>query len=144
MHFKNPFSKNLVFVPIALFFTLILQSCTRLYLGSDNQETFNESIQPDQLGDIVQLWEDGARTDDSNNQFEWWYFDAELDDGSLVVAYFYKVHFLKDQYFIGFNYTSPEKEDFFRLKYFKRNQVSFQSDSCLVVMNKNSFSGNLD
>ena len=70
MHFKNPFSKNLVFVPIALSFTLILQSCTRLYLGSDNQETFNESIQPDQLGDIVQLWEDGARTDDSNNQFE--------------------------------------------------------------------------
>ena len=41
---------------------LIMQSCTRLYLGSDNQEIFDEAIQPDELGDIVQLWEDGART----------------------------------------------------------------------------------
>ena len=131
-------------MPIALSMNLILQSCTRLYLGSDNQEIFNESIQPDELGDIVQSWEDGARTDDSKNQFEWWYFDAELDDGSLVVAYFYKVHFLKDQYFIGFNYTSPQKEDFFRLKYFKSSEVSFQSDSCLVMMNKNLFTGNLN
>ena len=144
MIFRNRYIKNFVFMPIALSMNLILQSCTRLYLGSDNQEIFNESIQPDELGDIVQSWEDGARTDDSKNQFEWWYFDAELDDGSLVVAYFYKVHFLKDQYFIGFNYTSPQKEDFFRLKYFKSSEVSFQSDSCLVMMNKNLFTGNLN
>ena len=144
MIFRNRYIKNFVFMPIALSMNLILQSCTRLYLGSDNQEIFNESIQPDELGDIVQSWEDGARTDDSKNQFEWWYFDAELDDGSLVVAYFYKVHFLKDQYFIGFNYTSPQKEDFFRLKYFKSSEVSFQSDSCLVMMNKNLFAGNLN
>lgn len=144
MIFRNRYVNNFVFMPIALSLNLILQSCTRLYLGSDNQEIFNESIQPDELGDIVQSWEDGARTDDSKNQFEWWYFDAELDDGSLVVAYFYKVHFLKDQFFIGFNYTSPQKEDFFRLKYFKSNEVSFQSDSCLVMMNKNLFAGNLN
>ena len=144
MIFRNRYINNFVFMPIALSMNLILQSCTRLYLGSDNQEIFNESIQPDELGDIVQSWEDGARTDDSKNQFEWWYFDAELDDGSLVVAYFYKVHFLKDQFFIGFNYTSPQKEDFFRLKYFKSNEVSFQSDSCLVMMNKNLFAGNLN
>ena len=144
MIFRNRYIKNFVFMPIALSMNLILQSCTRLYLGSDNQEIFDESIQPDELGDIVQSWEDGARTDDSKNQFEWWYFDAELDDGSLVVAYFYKVHFLKDQYFIGFNYTSPQKEDFFRLKYFKSSEVSFQSDSCLVMMNKNLFAGNLN
>ena len=144
MIFRNRYINNFVFMPIALSMNLILQSCTRLYLGSDNQEIFNESIQPDELGDIVQSWEDGARTDDSKNQFEWWYFDAELDDGSLVVAYFYKVHFLKDQFFIGFNYTSPQKEDFFKLKYFKSNEVSFQSDSCLVMMNKNLFAGNLN
>ena len=144
MIFRNRYIKNFVFMPIAISMNLILQSCTRLYLGSDNHEIFNESIQPDELGDIVQSWEDGARTDDSKNQFEWWYFDAELDDGSLVVAYFYKVHFLKDQFFIGFNYTSPQKEDFFRLKYFKSNEVSFQSDSCLVMMNKNLFAGNLN
>ena len=144
MFFKNLFTKKFFSASIFLLLSLNLQSCSRLYLGSDNQEIFNEFTQPDQLGEAVQLWEDGARTDDSNNQFEWWYFDAELDDGSMVVAYFYKVHFLKDQFFIGFNYTSPEKEDFFKLKYFKKNEVSFQSDSCAVLMNKNSFSGNLN
>ena len=144
MFFKNLFTKKFFSAPIFLLLSLNLQSCSRLYLGSDNQEIFNEFTQPNQLGEAVQLWEDGARTDDANNQFEWWYFDAELDDGSMVVAYFYKVHFLKDQFFIGFNYTSPEKEDFFKLKYFKKNEVSFQSDSCAVLMNKNSFSGNLN
>ena len=144
MFFKMLLDKKPISSPIILFLFLALQSCSRLYLGSNNQEIFNESIQPNQLGETVQLWEDGARTDDSNNQFEWWYFDAELDDGSLVVAYFYKVHFLKDQFFIGFNYTSPEKKDFFKLKHFKKNEVSFQSDSCAVLMNKNSFSGNLN
>ena len=144
MFFKNLFTKKFFSASIFLLLSLNLQSCSRLYLGSDNQEIFNEFTQPNQLGEAVQLWEDGARTDDSNNQFEWWYFDAELDDGSMVVAYFYKVHFLKDQFFIGYNYTSPEKEDFFKLKYFKKNEVSFQSDSCAVLMNKNSFSGNLN
>ena len=144
MFFKYLCNRKLFSVPLILFALSVLQSCSKLYLGSSNQEIFNESRQPNQLGDVVQLWEDGARTDDLNSQFEWWYFDAELDDGSLIVAYFYKVHFLKDQYFIGFNYTSPEKEDFFKLKYFNKNEVSFQSDSCAVTMNQNSFTGNLE
>lgn len=144
MFFKYLCNRKFFSVPLILFALSLLQSCSKLYLGSSNQEIFNESRQPNQLGDVVQLWEDGARTDGLNSQFEWWYFDAELDDGSLIVAYFYKVHFLKDQYFIGFNYTSPEKEDFFKLKYFNKNEVSFQSDSCAVIMNQNSFTGNLE
>jgi hypothetical protein len=27
-------------------------------------------------------WEDGARTDNSAGTYEWWYFDAHLDDGA--------------------------------------------------------------
>jgi hypothetical protein len=30
----------------------------------------------------IQLWEDGLRTDLSENSFEWWYADAKLEDGS--------------------------------------------------------------
>ena len=92
MLLKSRFVKKFFTLPISIICLLLLHSCSRIYLGSDSQEIFDEFIQPDQLGDTVQLWEDGARTDDSKNQFEWWYFDAELDDGSLVVAYFYKVH----------------------------------------------------
>lgn len=68
--------------------------------------------------------------------------DTELDDGSLVVAYFYKVHFLIDQYFIGFNHTSPEGISTFKMKYFKRKQISFATDSCDVTMGLNKFTGN--
>ena len=109
--------RNLINTFFILLF-LIFQSCSKVYLGSHDQALFDEINQSDRLNETVENWEDGTRTDGQKNEFEWWYFDAELDDGSLIVAYFYKVHFLKDQYFIGFNYTSPENENFFRLKYF--------------------------
>ncbi|MDZ4957364.1 hypothetical protein GNF51_16640, partial [Clostridium perfringens] len=32
------------------------------------------------------IWEDGIRIDTSSGKFEWWYFDAHLDDGTTVVA----------------------------------------------------------
>jgi hypothetical protein len=33
-------------------------------------------------------WEDGARTDDSEGTYEWWYFDAHLEDGAKLVVTF--------------------------------------------------------
>ncbi|WP_048000728.1 lipocalin-like domain-containing protein [Lactiplantibacillus herbarum] len=36
----------------------------------------------------VAVWEDGKRDDDRAGAFEWWYFDAVLDDGSKVVIPF--------------------------------------------------------
>jgi hypothetical protein len=38
-------------------------------------------------GDI-KPWEDAARTDDRPGTYEWWYFDAHLDDGSTLVVVF--------------------------------------------------------
>lgn len=36
----------------------------------------------------IKIWEDGARTDDRPGTYEWWYFDAHLDDGAKVVVVF--------------------------------------------------------
>jgi len=36
-----------------------------------------------------EIWEDGMRTDGGKGNFEWWYFDAHLHDGSKVVIIFY-------------------------------------------------------
>jgi predicted secreted hydrolase len=36
----------------------------------------------------VAAWEDGARTDNRRGTYEWWYFDAHLDDGSSLVVVF--------------------------------------------------------
>ena len=31
--------------------------------------------------DMVEPWEDGRRNDDAAGNVEWWYFDAETEDG---------------------------------------------------------------
>ena len=40
------------------------------------------------LGESVALWEDGQRCDTGPGFFEWWYFDARLEDGSTAVVVF--------------------------------------------------------
>lgn len=43
--------------------------------------------------DMVEVWEDGYRTVDQPHAFEWWYFDAQFDDGSTaVIVYNTKPH----------------------------------------------------
>jgi hypothetical protein len=43
--------------------------------------------------DAIAPWEDGARTDNRRGTYEWWYFDALLEDGSsLVVVFLNKDH----------------------------------------------------
>jgi hypothetical protein len=36
----------------------------------------------------IKAWEDGARTDDRPGTYEWWYFDAHLEDGAKLVVVF--------------------------------------------------------
>jgi hypothetical protein len=36
----------------------------------------------------IEPWEDGARTDDRPGTYEWWYFDAHLEDGAKLVVVF--------------------------------------------------------
>ena len=128
---------------ILLFPILVLfGSCARIYNGSFSQKDFSLG-QPNKLGPQVSKWEDGLRTTGDKNEFEWWYFDAKLDNGALFVCYFYKVHFLIDQYFIGMNYKSADTGEIFLMKYFDKEDVSFLEDSCNVQMGDNYFIGNL-
>ncbi len=123
---------------------ILIPSCASLYTGNYKLANFSVKNQPDQLGEKVQKWEDGLRTKEKKNQLEWWYFDGKLSDGSIVVCYFWKVHFLVDQYFIGFNYSKPGQEDIFKIKYFKSKDVTFLEDSCDVRFGENFIIGNLE
>jgi hypothetical protein len=38
--------------------------------------------------DAVAPWEDGAHIDNRRGTYEWWHFDAHLDDGSSLVVVF--------------------------------------------------------
>lgn len=48
-------------------------------------------ITPDQICE----WEDGMRTNGQANSFEWWYFDAKLEDHTTLVIVFYTKNILK-------------------------------------------------
>ncbi len=37
----------------------------------------------------IAAWEDGMRTDGASGSYEWWYFDAHLEDGTALVIAFY-------------------------------------------------------
>src|SRR5262245_27437064 len=41
------------------------------------------------IPNVIQSWEDGMRTAAADGTFEWWYFDAHLDDGSTVTVEFH-------------------------------------------------------
>ena len=50
--------------------------------------TSDEELAKLGITEIVETWEDGFRTDTGRDFFEWWYFDAHLDDGSTAVMVF--------------------------------------------------------
>ena len=127
--------QNLLKVSFFLLILMFSNSCYRLYTGSYSQTNFSPTEQPNNLGEKVEIWEDGKRTSGKSGEFEWWYFDTKLEDGSLFVCYFWKVHHLVDQYFIGMNYNPKGGDEIFLLKYFSKDQVSFMMANILKVDN---------
>ena len=134
--------QNIIRMLSILFLLFINSSCMRIYTGSYAQTDFTLD-QPNELGPTVQKWEDGLRTSGENGELEWWYFDAKFNDGSLFVCYFYKIHPIKNIYFIGMNYNNPDGEELFLMKFFNEEDVHFAKDSCNVSMGDNYFRGNL-
>jgi hypothetical protein len=76
----------------ALFCTLVL--CAAFAACSRAPEPVNFGIEKRHYGRLKlkarpEVWEDGMRTSLDPGQFEWWYVDAHLDDGSVAVIVFY-------------------------------------------------------
>ena len=50
--------------------------------------TTPNALQREGLSESIAAWEDGQRAETGRGSFEWWYFDAHLDDGSTAVIVF--------------------------------------------------------
>lgn len=97
--------------------------------------------------DTVEKWEDGLRTDPSKRGFEWWYFDAKINEGkkdeTTVVVVFYTKNFLSPKRganpYITVNVNRADKAPLQRIIRVRKNDFSASKDSCNVTIGKNYF-----
>jgi hypothetical protein len=97
---------------------------------------------------LVEKWEDGFRTKDRPDTFEWWYFDAEFDDGSTTVAVFNTksmIHTrgpLKPSVLLIMK--MPDGKQVRLNPEFKLEEFQASTDGCEVSIGPNQVKGDLD
>jgi predicted secreted hydrolase len=112
-------------------------------LGSTAEDYDRIGIKPDQ----VLPWEDGARTDGSAGTYEWWYFDAHLDDGAKLVVVFFTKNFTDINRplapMIRIDLDLPDGTSYNKVAEWKPEEFAAAEDHCDVRIGGNSFSGDL-
>jgi hypothetical protein len=97
-------------------------------------------------GDI-KAWEDGARTDDRPGSYEWWYFDAHLEDGAKLVLVFMDKDLATPQKplepTIRLNLDLADGRTFEKFVTFDPTLWSSARDHADVRIGENRFSGDL-
>lgn len=96
----------------------------------------------------IEVWEDGLRTTMRPGNFEWWYFDAEMDEGTkVVVVFFTKSMFELNESanpHISIEITPPGEETISTVGFFAPNMATFSVDRFDVTMAENYGYGDLD
>ena len=115
----------------------------RILEASEDYERFG--INPKK----VEPWEDGRRDNFEPHHFEWWYFDAVLDDGTVVVVQFMprsgKSIFGKKTgpAVVKFTVTTPDGRKHFWEPAFKLNETHYSTDRCDVQYGPHYMRGDL-
>ncbi len=117
---------------------------SKVYPGKEIQHFEKEGMKQ-----IPEMWEDGQRVPLDKKHFEWWYFDAELDDGSVIVIIFGPKPFFDTHFpitpLIVIDYTDPFGKltrEFYLEKDWKENYSS-SKEQCDVRIKDNYFIGDL-
>ena len=95
----------------------------------------------------IEPWEDGARTDDRPGTYEWWYFDAHLEDGAKLVVVFMDKDLAAAQKplepTIRLNLDLADGRTFERFVTFDPGTWSSARDHADVRIGENRFTGDL-
>jgi predicted secreted hydrolase len=95
-----------------------------------------EMLEHEGLTQDVVLWEDGLRADTGPGHFEWWYFDAHLQDGSTAVIVFMTKSLINRRSplrpGVQVTITRPDGTKETALSFFAPNQFSASCESCDV------------
>jgi len=97
-------------------------------------------------GEIAQF-EDGLRTDTTPGTYEWWYFDAHLDDGAKLVVTFYTKDYATPQRplepMITLDLDLPDGRTLHKRAKFAPAEFQASAEQCDVRIGSNRFTGNL-
>jgi len=98
-------------------------------------------------GASIAPWEDGLRTDTKPGSYEWWYFDAHLDDGSSLVIGFYTKNPMEPGHrlepFVTAALDRPGGRAVTIEQHFPAGQFTASKDRCDVRIAANAFRGDL-
>ncbi len=112
-------------------------------LGSTAEDYERIGISPGH----VAPWEDGARTDGTAGTYEWWYFDAHLDDGAKLVVVFLTKNFTDISKplapMIRIDLDVPDGTSYNKIAKFEPGEFSASKDRCDVRIGGNAFVGDL-
>ena len=112
-------------------------------LGSTPADYTRLGVEPH----AIKPFEDGMRTDGAPGSYEWWYFDAHLDDGAKLVVVFYTKEFtdlskpLTPQ--VGIDLTLPDGTTVSKIGVLDAGSFSASTDACDVRIGGNTFAGDL-
>ncbi|CAA0106190.1 Uncharacterised protein [BD1-7 clade bacterium] len=149
---KKSFTKaSMVGASVAL--STLLTGCFESYIPNP----FNKPVLGDQPAhyeregmnaDYVEAWEDGLRTDMTPGHFEWWYFDAELTDGTKIVVVFHTKSMFAVAEEASPRFTidiTPPGQDTIKVGgVFEPEEASFSEEGFNLTMGPNFGYGDLD
>ncbi len=128
-------------ISIFLLFSNIFAQNKQAYVSADYEKY---ALKP---GNIPETWEDGIRTGGVKGTYEWWYFDAHLEDGTAIVIVFYTKPFTEIRKglipFISINIDRADGTSIKKAHYGKIDEFFASDKTCDVKIGKNYFKGNL-
>ena len=97
--------------------------------------------------DRIALWEDGLRTGGKFGEYEWWYSDVKVSDGSSLVIIFYTQPVTASVFgfhpSMSLSWTPAEGEELADSRKFPVSECSFAKDRCAVKMGESFIEGDL-
>ena len=95
----------------------------------------------------VELWEDGLRTTGKFGEYEWWYSDFKLTDGTSLVIIFYTAPVTASSFgfmpSISFSYTTKEGKLIAESFNFKKKDAFYDTERCNVKIKDSYIEGDL-
>ncbi len=96
---------------------------------------------------VIEVWEDGMRTDGSKGTYEWWYYDSHFPDGTIMVIIFYsKSPIAVDGPIVPqatIELTLPDGTKYSDQIQAKMEESSYAKDKCDVKIGDSRFCGDL-